>query len=360
MSEQKFVVVAAESSYKPSSETWKLDDPGRVDKVRRALGSVFGKESKLELPRVVFDVYYAGHGDANDARNLERPFSSCDVYIPEWAGWDEGILEKVNSVSKGALTPQQAYGQIRYSNEYQLQLFRMLYKSNKPVCFVDYRSDERGLQREVEAVRDILSISQYWTYGRTFKDKVQSVKRRLREGAESTLEREEKVLARIKPALTAVIENNPELKKKAIKKGELRVLLSYGSLHTQLFQTLANEGEEVTRSFPTKPYVNNLMLEGERRYYFGKEVDDNLAAQILIECLIDGVFRRDLKYRLPTSEDIMKLERDLASKFSYGEVEEIVEECPNGDFNVLRKALLEKTREKTDILDNSLKRPPQL
>lgn len=339
------------SRFQPKEEEWKLNDMGRVEAVKRKLASIFGRERSEKLPKVVFDIYFGTHEDAADAQKMEEGFKNCDVYIPEWAGWTADIKDTVNLVSKGQLTPRE--GERKFgASSYQEQMLQMLYKSNKPVRFIDYRPDEFGLRREVEAVRDVLSLGRYWRYGRTFADKIQTVKRRLQEVAESTLERENKTLSRIKPALTEVVENNPDLRKKAIKKGELRVFLSYGSFHTRISHALAKEGEDVTRLFPEKPYVYNLILEGERRYYFGKEVDDTLAAQILLECMVDGTFRPLFKSKLPNSEAILRFERDLASKFSYEDIEKIVDSCPaDGRFYEARDVLLEKIREKTDSLD---------
>lgn len=128
-----------------------------------------------------------------------------------------------------------------------------------------------------------------------------------------------------------IIEKYPGLGEKK----KVKILLSLGSFHTRIFQSLKKSGEEVTREFKTMPTYFNFEHEGIRRCLFGGDVDDKLAAKIFLQMLF--TLRRldaDIRFRL---------ERKIVSQFSFEEAKEIFERIKQGENEVqLIKSKLEE------------------
>lgn len=335
----------------PDVEVWKMEERTFAQRLKEKFVRALGKTPESPgVPKVSLDLYYHTHDGKKDAEKIGEHFKTADIFIPEMLGWLPKRLDVVNKVSKGDLTPEEGAREIGYyprEAPYDFQLLQMIHKSKKPVAYIDYSRDDPRFQEAIESMDQLEGITQYWEYGRSFPSILQEIKRRAKHAASIDQKREEFMISNLKQVITTIVESNPKLRQKATKKGELRVLMSLGSIHTALSHLLVGGGNEVQREFSAHPTIYGYVHEAERRYRFGKDIDDAFAAKMLAEGLIYAVFYNNLEGKLPTPEARAQFIRKLAGEFSYQDVENIVQKNPDGLLRLVGNSLLEVISQKS-------------
>lgn len=303
--------------------------------------------NELSIPRITFTIFLGGHESAKDAQGIEPYFRQCDLYIPELMGWNQEDLEVMNALSEGKLTPVEAAANPKI-DPYRQQIKEMVYDSHRPIALIDYDEDDEMVEECRRDVRHLCGIPSYWLLVRDFREFVDGVKKVMKDVSEDEVEREKNMLSNLEPTITQVVENNPDLKKRAQEKGQLNVLLSLGAAHTAVTHALRRKGHAVYSIFSHKPFQYPYIAEGIRRYNFEKEVDDNLAARVLAESLVNDVFDRQLSKAFPETYPRCKFVRQVVSLLSYKDIEDIFNSRPRGKIDreksrqVFRQALRNK------------------
>ncbi len=106
------------------------------------------------------------------------------------------------------------------------------------------------------------------------------------------------------------------------KNPEKEILTTRGSNHTPLWHYLQKTGINHNVVFPEKPYVYAYHNEVERRFIFGKEVDDLMVLKNLVDVLILSYYWKfkSRPYRTSAYRSRMKVER-----MKKGEIERLSE-----------------------------------
>lgn len=340
----------ADLNVAPDIESWKMDERTFTQGLKERFAKALGKEQEpADAPNISLDIYYHEHDGKEEAQEIADHFKTADVFIPEMIGWSQKRVDVVNKVSQGELSPGEGALKLGYrpfEQPYDFQLLQMVHNSNKPVAYIDYSRDDQIFWKNMDALDKMNGITKYWEYGNTFPEIIQEIKHRTKNVAEYEKNREEFMIGNLKKTINSLVENNPDLRKKAKEKGELNVLLSMGAVHTGLSHILASGDNKVSSEFSENPMIYGVMHEGLRRYRVGKDVDDAFAAKMLAEGLITTIFRNAIKSKFPTYSTRNQYVRKIVDQFSYQDVEDIIGRNKEGKLAPMREDLLKIISEK--------------
>lgn len=129
--------------------------------------------------------------------------------------------------------------------------------------------------------------------------------------------------------------------------------MTLGAFHTQLFQKLHRLDRKTTSKLGHTSIVYEFLDEGTRRYMFGQEVDNTLAAKVLLQLLLEERVFPYLDMRGYRDEDkdgfwkLVTLERSIVSSFTLEETRRIFQIFCSGKGirHFLRSELGKKGRE---------------
>lgn len=305
----------------------------------------FQGEERTGEPKVIIDFQFGTHGSESDAKDLKKKITNCDIFIPELPGWTPKYLQTFREVSNGKITPQEALIRDGWGYhpmaEYVKSEFEALYKSKKAVAFADVPKDSKEMYDLLktnhlsEALFNVSNLSQ------DFPDILRSFRVVLEQEAEAERQRESYILVRIKMEVEKLIAKNPNLR----KKGEVRVFIPLGTVHTGVFHELKRQGQDVTRQFQEMPTLYAYPLEALRAMMFGKEVNDELLAHYLLSGIMAGQLGPRERYGMNFNEWV-RFHRGIASKFSLEEIKSFIEEIKTNNFRDVRESLLGRIRQK--------------
>lgn len=348
----------------PEPSVWRLEEKSLLESAKEKFNRVFrGKVIEKKIPKVDVDVYYGAHANKEEVEGLRPHLQDCDIYIPEMFGWSPERYAIMNLVSAGKITPEDAARKIGYNPlraPYDFQLLKMLYKSGKPVAFVDYPKGDPKFDEFLRINRRINEIREYWHLGKTFEDIIREVKERIRDSANFNTEREGYMVNNLRKAVSDSVQQNPSLLSKAKQNGNLKILMSLGSVHTPVSHEISRSDTDVRSKYSRSPYNWGYLHEGTRKYQLGKNVDDEFAAKMLMEGLIIDVFGNEIEDSLPDYEDRSDVYRKIAGQFSYQDVKQIIKRNSQGMLLPLRADLIKTIRQKTLQLDELLQTVPEL
>lgn len=294
-----------------------------LENAKRKFASIFSKEKAL--PPLSIDIFYAPHCTSEDLKDFENRLRSSDIYIPEQCGWDEKVVDLMNKISHGEIEEDffRKATEIEGPHDpdsFAKQELQVLYKSGKPITVIDVPAGH-PIARRYGELYAALEHERFLTSGRSFESALKEFKAIHREFSKLDKEREVYMLSQFKPKIRELIENRKELFQK--KKNVIRVLLSLGSSHTALYHAFKRGGENVSRSFPSKPYSFTFISEFIRRGQFGLEINNELAARALLQRYFYRYFSGDLHELTADSSKIIFLIRKIISPFDFHEIRDL-------------------------------------
>jgi len=232
-------------------------------------------ESKEKLPKLHFDFFFASHVTEEDAKGLEERFKETDIFIPEMTEWTKKNLEEFQAVSDGKITPEELKNSKKGISGSRMFELKMVYKSKKPIIFVDItRGQKKGLGKP-EFKLDFDKPS-------SFEEKFSKFKEFLKKDSDFSKKREDIIISNLLPNIREVIRQRPDL----VNKKDLKVLLRLGSNHTTVFHKLAESGEKVSRKFSKLPHIYSYFSACKRALIMNKPINDDDMAHALLEELI--------------------------------------------------------------------------
>jgi hypothetical protein len=292
-----------------------------------------GKERNPNEPRLRFEIFHSAHFTEKDAEGLKAKIAKSDVYIPETPGWNREQEKRLRSLVKGDLTLeayiQEEYnGTVEWLKTHPVAAFRFeeleaLAHSDKLLVFVDVPAEhplvvagapEKNFKKDVRFYHD-------------FNETIQSVKVQLKKEADWQAEREGYRMGRLKTSIE-FMKKYPHLFPELKGKKDLRILMSLGAYHTPESQEALRSKAyaSASRSFTYSPYVYGYRDEAGRRYRFGKEVSNDIAARVLAESFLEEwVITPRLRKSVRDSMKLRHLSRAVAALFSYDEIRQIFE-----------------------------------
>lgn len=276
-------------------------------------------------PNVRYEIYYSPHGNLGDFQDLFKRIGSADIYVPEVFGWSREYLGIYEDVSAGRKTPEQAIREKQVDdaemNPLLLGELQALHSSNKPIVFIDLPEDEIPLGKNRIALA-----------AQSFDGLLNNVQHYLEEESKLNHRREKHMAEQLRVKVGEVLDSHPKLK----AKNDVSVLVSLGSVHTDLYHQLKKDGERVEREFNVIPPAYSFSDEGIRRYMWRKPVDRELAARILLETVFGNVFQSALEKVSRDNTKIDLFKRMIASHFNIDEIGDIFHLLTYTDWNYFK------------------------
>ena len=226
-----------------------------------------------------YKIFYGPHGSAKDIEGLVTPLKQADIFLPECIGWSPNHLIAYNAVSEGVLTPQDAVSgfaigtsHMTVSRDTALGFFNMLYKSRKPVAFIDAPVDHPLTAKFVE------HGSKGFRLGKEFSETLRYAEDHLREIAAMDIEREDYQVAHLEPTVDGILKLNSAL----ARRNPVKILLFEGAAHTRIGRILETSGKTVTQTFAYEAMVFPFQNEVTQRFMRGENADEELMTLSLI------------------------------------------------------------------------------
>lgn len=284
-----------------------------------------------------YEIFYGPHGFAKDLEGLATPLRKADIFLPECIAWSPVHLIAYNAVSKGLLRPQVAMhgfaagtSHMVLSRDSALGFFNMLYRSHKPVAFIDLPAGHPL------AARLIGHGNRGFVLGKEFSETLQNAEDHLRQIATMDIERENYQIAHLEPTVDGILKLNASL----ARRNPLKILLFEGAAHIRIGKILEASGKTVTQTFAYEPIIYPFQNEVTQRFIRGENVDEELMARAVMEMvvLLPTVFKIANNTRV-----VFEYTRKALSRFSVEEIERAFQEArTTGSYNTLTSLMREK------------------
>lgn len=294
---------------------------------------------KKEGPQVEIIFLLTPHNNAADARKFPEALKNADVYAPENI-FHPLFEDMLNRVSKGLMKPKDFLDAFKEyiesrgpghtvnaaNSRFILATLEVLYGSRKPVIVIDYDNHfgnpefTKGARAEKYRIVEMeeafskgdldLAIARMRAFMKYIVDNF-------------VTDRERHIVEGLKEKLESITDKFPDLR----ELDKIKVLVTFGSIHTSLSNSIARElNIPVRREFNFMPYRYAYIHEVMRRYQHGKDVDDEIIARSIIE----GFIMRELSNYNPSFEVKVLTARKIASPCSIAEIKGISEIMSKG------------------------------
>lgn len=325
---------------KPEGQTLEPPQAAWLKGLKDRFNRVFKRERRIGERKITIDIFYSPHGSAEDIGGLEDQLKKADIYIPETFGWSLQYLDALRKLSNGKVTPEMVLQDWGDRNPYYYHrdenFFNIIYKSKKPIAFLDIPDSHSLVRREKETkIPDI-------QFGSNFGQVIDSVRGYIEKAADMQEERETYMLEQLQPQIQELLKTHPKLRGKQ----EINILLSVGAAHTLLYRNLRKD-YETTTVFGKKPMIFLYREEALRRHMFNKPVGDDLVARIAAEWTLSKAHRN--LFDTLTNDSLKKAiaMRRLVSRFSFDELKEMFEGAH--DLNEWADMFVEGAKERVKV-----------
>lgn len=288
-------------------------------------------EKKEKEPKLNFDFLFLPHETAEDARNIEPLLQKADIFAPEFI-YNEEIKDIIHRLSEGTETLESAQKIIRTYKEippdsFYDALFELIDRHRKPVVLADYNIGDESLKERLAQTNTLAyDASKKFQLG-LFEEAIQSWRKAIESMAKNNiLDREQKYVEKLQVEIKKLLEQHSELK----NKDELNILITFGAVHTTLYQSMKKEfpDSNFTRVFNEQIQRYSYMHEAIRRLLFDKQVNDELLARGLLEAYLSNL--PAIKHMRDRNKAFEHLRR-MASQCSYDQIKTICHELHRGE-----------------------------
>lgn len=275
----------------------------------------FPNQKEPEIgPKISVDIFFSQHRTSDDFKGLKEKVGKADIFFPEFVGWGQKDVVLFNEVARGEVSPEEAVGEGPGRDAF-LGMLGSIYKSNKPIAFVDLSADDPSHKKSGEELKPLRYIFQ------DFEANLNNMRSIVKNHSEVELKREQHIASTIKPKVQEVLINHPELK----VKGELKVLLSLGSGHAvSLYGILQAKGLELINKPEESVVEVTFFDEGRATYISQQPLSRELLAKIFLENLFVNTDVID-KSKIADTKKIYFLTRKLFSESSMEYTKEVFE-----------------------------------
>jgi hypothetical protein len=290
-------------------------EPSAEHDIRQTLA-----ERHPDWPPVKIEFYFGPHETAKDYPDLKEKLQKADIYFYEDAGGHRDLQEERQELAdkqpilpggagRTVLRKQLKGEQIRgTTNE---AITRAIYGSGKVVESFDLTKDDPIQSKDMRA-----ELTRNWWYEQDFAYALAHLNANVRRLAELQVQREQIMEQRLETRLEEIVAERPEL----LDKPEINVLSTLGSVHTGLYISLKQRGENVTRDFDAGTTYSNY-TELVRQYIFGREPSHEQIARTYLEDVVGRLSGLD-----DTKDDVNDYTiymRELTGKFGLANIADI-------------------------------------
>lgn len=271
-------------------------------------------------PEISYHFFFGPHQTKKDLKKLKEAFDEADIYIPERPWWGEDIKSVYKDLARGKIDPDS----ISDPNDTPTAplIYKLIHKSGKPILIVDIPKAETELLEK----RSQANLCSRWATRLFLQGDLNAALEKMRSYAEILAEvireRERIIRDNLEKQIKEFLEKNPKYQKKE----ELKILVSLGSIHTNVYRQMEKDKMNVSREFNELPQVYKFFDELERRIVLNKSFDDGLLVRALIENIIHVSFLDKYRKKYNLGDDTNKedwLCRKIASQLSLQDIQEI-------------------------------------
>lgn len=289
-----------------------------------AVGWIFRKNivGYVLPPKISLDILFSHHQLATDLSLsiFKDRLSGSDIFLMEYPEWSAEFEEDLNSISQGALSPQQFFSKRQVPEEIVKNTFQFLelqlnalYRSGVFVTSIDlpagyYLANE--IKQYVPVVNQIQLYSDFFETLKSEREKYQYF-------TNLQIQRQQYMVDRF-VELAEKIKNKQFSKVK--EKSEIRIFFLLGSNHAMVYDLLKNKGVNVTKEFAHTPYTYDYAGEITTKFIAGENMSDELLADGLLETELSNLF--GLQW-IHNQEKYARLMRNIASRFTFEDIKKI-------------------------------------
>ncbi|OFZ65766.1 MAG: hypothetical protein A3D92_16520 [Bacteroidetes bacterium RIFCSPHIGHO2_02_FULL_44_7] len=312
-------------------------DPFYAPEIFQEIKELWAQHKKEGDPDLEFKIFFGSHINDLDFAPITEELGGADVYIPEAAGWSQRQEEKIMLLSGGVIHPETLINEIKHydpdfakSTSYTFFLAQMkaIYRSGKPIIFIDVPRDhpiENALRktpgtffRAMDSTKDLATkIEAYKNFAKGYVELVKA--------------RDNFMIAMLPQRLRELLDRRPDLKKKS----RLKVLISLGAMHSQIYPKLKDLGQDTAREFQTYPFVFGLSDEVPRRLQMGQDMD-SISPDLILKAVLESemlrYFEKSLKWmsQEKSSQEVYVKMRKIIEKLNARDIEEIYNKFGKG------------------------------
>lgn len=322
-------------------------DPEIEDIVSRELkfNQKLQAESKDKGPEISMKIWYSPHVLERDYWGIEGELDKADIFAPEEFGYEKETLDEYKALANGEMSPDdieqneaKEYGPGYKRDEARRKIFEVIFNSRKQIIFIDVPNGHPLVKRWMKALEERFFIAFRSKDINSFYELLRLVKKNLKEYADIQKERDEYILSQLKPRVDECIKADPRLRNAS----KIQILISLGSLHTPIYHALKKRNENVQRIFRS-PAIFPFADEGARRYQFNKEIDNDLAARILLEEYLDLASDIDLIENIKDTKKSIEVLRKIIGSLDFNEIKSIFQRLHKGkNFHSVLSGALQK------------------
>ena len=299
---------------KPSEE--QINPESSLVKTIKSKLKIFKREKSVGGRGTTVNIFYSPHRSAEDMDGLADQFQKCDIYFPETFGWSPEYLNTLRKLSDGEVTPEMVLQEYGDRNPFYYardeNFFNIIYKSKKPIAFLDIPKSHSLVKREKE--NKVPEIH----FGSNFDQVLDSVREYIKKAADIQKEREAYILAQLRPQIQELLKTHQTLREKQ----EINTLISIGIAHTSLYRYLRKDYQTIVK-FGKKPMAARYEEEALSKHMSNENLEDDLIVRIVAERILSKEHKK-LFYTNDSLKDAMGSRR-LISKFSFDELREMFE-----------------------------------
>lgn len=270
------------------------------------------REKELASPALEIDFRFSPHGKKSHFEKVD--LTQYDVYFPEGAGQDEEAIEKLRAVSRGVISPKEAMRTLKspFIGHLWGEL-KAMHNSGIAVGGIDLHGTKANIDKEDELETKAYNEAEEGN----LEAAISYIKQYSQVYGLRQRERENYMVSKFPTAINEILDHYPQLKEKQ----NIRILINLGSVHTAVYHFLKRKGYE-TRRINTD-YALTYFNQAVIRSMWGHEVDNSLAARVLLEYVFDLAFDRPSK-RLDNVQ-LARDKRKLIAAFNYEDIQGVFE-----------------------------------
>jgi hypothetical protein len=268
--------------------------------------------------------YYGSHELRDDATLFQPYLDATDIYVPEVRGWTANALDRYANVANGTETPEQA-NQICVDNgegrrkAFTVQLWKMLYGSDKQVVILDIPSDFEESYDGSKNVYETLTPDSM-----DFSEFLYDLNTETDNEVANQDKREDFISERLMALVEDISTNTPSDE-------QVHVLLTIGAIHTRLFERFVSDPapgyvtfKQVFSEIPQPYYYRAELI---KRKLYGEEIGEELLAKVFLEDIFE--IHVEALTSFADSNDKIKLLRKIIEPFSFDDTQKVFETWDN-------------------------------
>jgi hypothetical protein len=273
-------------------------------------------------PEFKVSLYLSPHRSTRDAAGFVEQFQNCDVWVPEYCGWNENDACALEAIAAGDITPDKVIPINHLYHDFVLVQFEQLFNTNKPFLLVDVPATDPVSQEILTLLQEPKKIIFNPQWDGNFGNLLLGIRENSEKMALLQTRREDYIVRNLRAQLgKTLFEFYPDLGSRE----EIKVMISMGATHTRLVSELRKKGMDVSRVYSDQPIIFPHDVEVLRRSQFNKVLSDELISQVILQKTIDYFWRKKLDNAFPDTLQRANFLRRLISQFETSEVEALFE-----------------------------------